>query len=155
MRPPQTVRHEEEGAGAPEDPHQTCSNRGRALRLALELRSPFAAAAKPLIHPILAMFAALTRARAGAALSAGVRFNSVMVRYTEVPTDLFRIQSGQKVKLREYAVQKTAGRAAYDLHVHPDGLVHPAEGDIFKGTQRLVTRGERFLGPGRTRTGHQ
>jgi hypothetical protein len=54
-------------------------------------------------------------------------------RYTDVtPIQLFRIQQGTSVKLRDKAVQVLKNRAAYDLSVH-DGLVYPANGDIFIG----------------------
>lgn len=54
---------------------------------------------------------------------------------TTPSVDLFRIQNGTKVLLRDFAKQKAAGRASYDLHVAEDGLVHPKKGEYFEGTR--------------------
>ena len=53
-------------------------------------------------------------------------------RYSDfVPIDLYRIQSGEKVRLREYERQMARGLASFDLRLdhEGDGLVHPATGD--------------------------
>lgn len=58
---------------------------------------------------------------------------AILGRYSVAPVDLFRVNSGKKVKLRDYAAQTQSGRGLYDLHVKGDGLVHPAFGDNFEG----------------------
>ncbi|KAF9017857.1 hypothetical protein BDZ89DRAFT_1074494 [Hymenopellis radicata] len=54
-------------------------------------------------------------------------------RYTTVPYELFSINATKKVILRDFAEQKAKGRSSYDLHIHEDGLVHPAKGDFWIG----------------------
>lgn len=56
-----------------------------------------------------------------------------MGKYTETPVTLYRIQTGSKVKLRDFDVQKKAGKKSFDL-VTKNGLVYPATGDLFMGT---------------------
>lgn len=55
-------------------------------------------------------------------------------RYQITPLELFRINSGKNIVLRDYAVQRAQhGRRSYDLHLGPDGLVHPKTGPNFGG----------------------
>jgi hypothetical protein len=54
-------------------------------------------------------------------------------RYKTLPIDLFRFQGGLNVKLREFNQQKSLGRTSFDLKVGPNGLVHPSDGEFFKG----------------------
>jgi hypothetical protein len=54
-------------------------------------------------------------------------------RHRTLPTDIFRIQTGPTTTLREYESQMRLGKSVYDLHLHSDGLVHPAEGAYFQG----------------------
>jgi hypothetical protein len=54
-------------------------------------------------------------------------------RHTVIPYDIFRIQLGPQVTLRDFQVQKRLGRRAYDLHVGPGGMVQPSVGDKFQG----------------------
>ncbi|KAF7305095.1 hypothetical protein MKEN_01224700 [Mycena kentingensis (nom. inval.)] len=53
-------------------------------------------------------------------------------RFTVLPIELGRVQSGRKVKLRDYETQVKLERFSYDLKLH-DGMVLPAEGDDFIG----------------------
>ena len=53
-------------------------------------------------------------------------------RYTTLPCDLFRIMLGPNIRLRDQAFQASKGRLSYDLILH-NGLVKPAEGDLFIG----------------------
>lgn len=53
-------------------------------------------------------------------------------RHSVTPIELYRIQTGVKVKLRDYDVQAKQGRTSFDV-VLKDGLVHPAKGDNFIG----------------------
>ena len=72
-------------------------------------------------------------------------------RYHVLPYDVFRVQSGPRVSLRDYQVQKKLGRRSYDLHVGPGGIIQPSVGDMFNGKQRsfLVGPSDRsqLLGP--------
>ncbi|KAM0756189.1 hypothetical protein T439DRAFT_320885 [Meredithblackwellia eburnea MCA 4105] len=54
-------------------------------------------------------------------------------KYTTVPVELFRVNSSDKVALRDYDSQMKMERTAYDLHLKEDGLVHPSQGDMFNG----------------------
>ena len=51
-------------------------------------------------------------------------------KFTETPLVLYRIQSAQKVSLRDYDSQKSKGRTSFDL-VLQNGLVIPSKGDNF------------------------
>jgi len=52
-------------------------------------------------------------------------------RYADqVPVELARVQSGRKVRLRDYDSQMKLGRYSFDLKLK-DGLVLPYEGDDF------------------------
>ncbi|KAH8829543.1 hypothetical protein DL96DRAFT_1668929 [Flagelloscypha sp. PMI_526] len=53
-------------------------------------------------------------------------------RYNHVPTELARVQSGRKVSLRDYEIQRALKRFSYDLKLH-NGLVLPADGPNFIG----------------------
>jgi hypothetical protein len=67
-------------------------------------------------------------------------------RYQVLPYDVFRVQSGPCVSLRDYQVQKKLGRRSYDLQVGPGGIIQPSVGDMFNGKQRsfLVDCSDRF-----------
>jgi hypothetical protein len=52
-------------------------------------------------------------------------------RYTKTPIDLFRVNSTEKVVLRDYETQKKLGRYSYDLHL-VDGKVLPKDGPNFE-----------------------
>jgi len=58
-------------------------------------------------------------------------------RYTTVPLQLYRLQSGHATRLRDFEQQKkkqkTPGPFSFDLKLREDGLVHPALGDVFIG----------------------
>lgn len=55
-------------------------------------------------------------------------------RYVEaVPCELARVQSGRLVNLRDYESQVKLKRFSYDLKLHQDGKVMPAEGHHFIG----------------------
>ena len=47
--------------------------------------------------------------------------------YNYIYRDLFRVNSGEKVILRDFSSQKRLDRSSYDLVLKEDGLVHPAE----------------------------
>jgi len=47
--------------------------------------------------------------------------------YRELPLALFRLQAAKTVALRDYAVQRAAGRASFDLHLHDGGIVQPSD----------------------------
>ncbi|KAJ1549858.1 hypothetical protein HK405_002084, partial [Cladochytrium tenue] len=53
-------------------------------------------------------------------------------RHRVVPVELFRMGRTDRVQLRDYTRQVNMGRAAFDLLVHPDGLVHPRDGPLFE-----------------------
>lgn len=55
---------------------------------------------------------------------------SKLIRYTVVPQPLFRFQTGNVIKLRDYATQVAKGSRSYDLKLH-NQLVLPMEGDTF------------------------
>ncbi|KAF8316765.1 hypothetical protein DL93DRAFT_2134684 [Clavulina sp. PMI_390] len=61
-------------------------------------------------------------------------------RYTKTPYELFRINASKKVILRDFVDQQKKGRSSYDLHVQPDGLVHPRPGDTFDGPNGASVR---------------
>ncbi|EJU01431.1 hypothetical protein DACRYDRAFT_22570 [Dacryopinax primogenitus] len=61
------------------------------------------------------------------------RAPSRITRYDVFPDDMFRIQNGPQVRLREEETQQHRGRISYDIRVHKDGLVHPAVGDVYQG----------------------
>ena len=61
-------------------------------------------------------------------------------RYNVLPYDIFRIQSGPQVSLRDYEVQKQLGRRSYDLHVGPGGTVRPSVGENFNGPNGCSVR---------------
>ncbi|RPB26618.1 hypothetical protein L211DRAFT_820970 [Terfezia boudieri ATCC MYA-4762] len=54
-------------------------------------------------------------------------------RYTIVPVDLFRISAKPQIVLRDFDSQNASGRTSYDLHLGPDGLVHPKPGPNWEG----------------------
>lgn len=53
-------------------------------------------------------------------------------RYNATPIELYRIQTGVKVNLRDYEEQRKKGRTSFDL-VTKNGMVYPAEGEFFIG----------------------
>ncbi|OJT11714.1 hypothetical protein TRAPUB_11776 [Trametes pubescens] len=53
-------------------------------------------------------------------------------RYTHVPVELARVQSGRNVRLRDYETQKALKRFSYDLKL-VDGRVRVADGPNFIG----------------------
>lgn len=55
---------------------------------------------------------------------------SRLVRYTQLPLTLYRIQPTLRVALRDYDTQVAKGRTSFDLKLH-DGLVLPMTGDTF------------------------
>ncbi|KAF9786396.1 hypothetical protein BJ322DRAFT_1059391 [Thelephora terrestris] len=61
-------------------------------------------------------------------------------RYTVIPYDIFRVQSGSQVALRDFQVQKRLGRRSYDLHVGPGGMVQPSIGDKLQGPNGCSVR---------------
>lgn len=61
-------------------------------------------------------------------------------RFTKLPITLFRVQPRLPVNLRDFDTQQAKGRPAYDLKIHPDGLVHPADGDEFIGPNGMSLR---------------
>ncbi|WVQ82049.1 hypothetical protein IAT38_004177 [Cryptococcus sp. DSM 104549] len=69
-------------------------------------------------------------------------------KFTVTPVELFRVNPGPRIQLRDYAVQHKAGKMnAYDLHLSPDGLVLPIKGDTFysKCYAATSTMGENLL----------
>jgi hypothetical protein len=75
-------------------------------------------------------------AKAGAVAVAAVpvaRFKQrpLLGRYTTLPVELFRINSSDKITLRDYDSQTRKGRSSYDCQLGEDGLVHPMKGDMF------------------------
>lgn len=54
-------------------------------------------------------------------------------RYEIVPWDIFRVQSGRNTTLRTSEAQQCLGKAAFDLVLHEDGLVHPVSGHLYLG----------------------
>ena len=52
-------------------------------------------------------------------------------RYTVLPVELFRINSSEQIRLRDYAEQSKRGRTSYDLRLGSDGLVHPSDGENY------------------------
>lgn len=63
------------------------------------------------------------------------KFRPLCGRYTEeLPIELFRMNNGRNINVRDYKAQMQKQRTSYDLHVQPDGLVHPYTGDFFRKT---------------------
>mmetsp|Transcript_18707 Transcript_18707/g.26193 ORF Transcript_18707/g.26193 Transcript_18707/m.26193 type:complete len:169 (+) Transcript_18707:18-524(+) len=60
-------------------------------------------------------------------------------KFDHIPIELYRIQTGVKVNLRDYDVQKKAGRTSFDV-VLKNGLVLPSEGDFFMGPNGMSLR---------------
>ncbi|KAJ6260500.1 hypothetical protein Dda_4726 [Drechslerella dactyloides] len=54
-------------------------------------------------------------------------------RFRSLPIELFRVNNGLDVRLRDRAAQLKFGRRSFDLIVRDDGLVHPMLGDTFEG----------------------
>ncbi|KZO96862.1 hypothetical protein CALVIDRAFT_101183 [Calocera viscosa TUFC12733] len=61
-------------------------------------------------------------------------------RYTIIPFDLFRVQNGPDVRLRDYDIQQRLGRRAFDFKKHADGLIHPAAGERYSGPNGCSVR---------------
>lgn len=61
-------------------------------------------------------------------------------RFTTLPITLYRIQRKLPVTLRDFDTQQAKGRASFDLKIHSDGLVHPAEGETFIGPNGMSLR---------------
>eukprot|EP01012_Entosiphon_sulcatum_P021577 TRINITY_DN26412_c0_g1_i1.p1 TRINITY_DN26412_c0_g1~~TRINITY_DN26412_c0_g1_i1.p1 ORF type:complete len:162 (+),score=29.97 TRINITY_DN26412_c0_g1_i1:103-588(+) len=61
-------------------------------------------------------------------------------RFTTLPVTLYRLQPKLPVALRNLAEQQALKRAAWDIKVHSDGLVHPAVGDEFIGPNGMSLR---------------
>lgn len=61
-------------------------------------------------------------------------------KFTILPKTLYRIQARLPVKLRDYDTQMAKGRASFDIKIHQDGLVHPAEGDEWIGPNGMSLR---------------
>jgi hypothetical protein len=56
-------------------------------------------------------------------------------RYSQLPVELFRINSSDQVILRDYDSQAVRGKSTYDLYLGDDGMVHPLEvPDLFERT---------------------
>lgn len=51
--------------------------------------------------------------------------------YTCLPCDLFRINSTEKVILRDFETQKAKGLTSFDVVLDTNGLVQPSTGDLF------------------------
>ncbi len=60
-------------------------------------------------------------------------------RFDTTPLEMFRIQAGRAVKLRDHAVQSARNLRAFDLHLH-DGLVLPRPGPNFEGPNGMSLR---------------
>lgn len=58
-------------------------------------------------------------------------------RYDHVPVQLARVQSGTKVSLRDYEIQRKLKRFSYDLKL-VDGKVMPANGPNFIGEYTIL-----------------
>ena len=63
-------------------------------------------------------------------------------RYSELPCEVFRINNGAGVVLRDHATQTAKGKTSYDLHLGKDGLVHPKTGDMFEGPNGCSLRSD-------------
>ena len=53
-----------------------------------------------------------------------------LVRHRTIPLTLFRI-GPKRIKLRDYETQMAKKSRSYDIHIHPDGNVHPMDGVKF------------------------
>ena len=63
-----------------------------------------------------------------------------MIRYTKLPIELFRVQRGVKVALREYERQIAKKSRSFDFKLQPDGLIHPETGDQFRTPNGMSLR---------------
>lgn len=54
-------------------------------------------------------------------------------RYKIVPGELFRVGATAQTVLRDFDAQHASGHTSYDLHLGPDGLVHPKLGPNWEG----------------------
>ena len=57
-------------------------------------------------------------------------------RCTTLPYDLFRVNPGKRVSLRDFDTQRSRRLTSFDCYLGKDGLVHPTEGSMFKGKWR-------------------
>lgn len=64
----------------------------------------------------------------------------IVRRFQKLPITLYRIQPKLPVNLRDYDSQMSRGRTSYDLKIHQDGNVHPAEGDVWIGPNGMSLR---------------
>eukprot|EP00056_Hartaetosiga_gracilis_P014547 m.240827 g.240827 ORF g.240827 m.240827 type:complete len:154 (-) comp16133_c0_seq1:203-664(-) len=55
---------------------------------------------------------------------------SLLRRYARLPINMYRIQNGASVNLRDFDTQMAKGRKAFDLKLH-DGLVLPMKSETF------------------------
>ncbi|GJN87387.1 hypothetical protein Rhopal_000336-T1 [Rhodotorula paludigena] len=53
-------------------------------------------------------------------------------KHTVFPFEIFRVNAGHKVNLRDHDEQAAKGRSSYDLYKNADGLVEPIEGSMFE-----------------------
>lgn len=60
------------------------------------------------------------------------RARPMLGKYSHIPIELFRVNDGPQVRLRDSEQQHNLGRRSYDLHLGNDGLVHPIAGDLFE-----------------------
>lgn len=72
------------------------------------------------------------------ASTAGVK--QLVKRFQKLPITLYRIQPGLPVSLRDFDTQQAKGRESYDLKIHSDNLVHPAQGDEWIGPNGMSLR---------------
>jgi hypothetical protein len=68
----------------------------------------------------------------------------IIGRFTVAPIGLFRIQTGQSVKLREYYRQKELKRMSFDYR-STDGIIKPATGSDFIGPNGMSLRPGGFV----------
>lgn len=64
----------------------------------------------------------------------------IIGRFSRVPIGLFRVQTVEKVKLREYFRQQQQNRTSFDFKLHPDKKIHPAIGDEWVGPNGMSLR---------------
>jgi hypothetical protein len=65
---------------------------------------------------------------------------SRLTRFRVVPVDLYRLQTGWNVKLREFHAQKAKQKASFDYKQNAEGKIEPTVGDFFKGPNGMSLR---------------
>lgn len=60
--------------------------------------------------------------------------------YDRLPCDLFRINGGVNVILRDFETQRSKGRSSFDVVLDSNGLVQPSTGDCFNGPNGMSLR---------------